>query len=657
MQMIALECILSTTEQVYEQVKAENAHLQERCSELQYELAQEREAHQKTQYELRKTYQEYLLSKAETRLANQLDEMPSSIYSSTAKSVARVLSRRFNEDDTGWYEIKVPRTAMEIGQEKGAVYTALHQMEAVGAISLRSDKVPGTKGTRNFPTEVKFHESFWHPYQLVGTVPTSAKRNQGGDRPGSGRPKTCIHCGSEDIVFMLKVHCKDCGRDWNYEVNKNQVDSLVAPAHQHTENQVDSLVPQHAFERLYQEIIAGQAAEENQVDSCETEQPTCEQDGVVIEQEETPIQLEQPADEQNEQSEQCPGTPPPSCEELLDFMLIYAGNRPGSQPAYMKKDGPSKYLSIPGEFDMRELVRKHGNGERTIATDLWRVTSANTRALTRVLLSDCDSEEETRQAEEATRLLAQAGWKPLIGYSPSQRHKGGCYIKIILTADRAKDDILAAILTIAPMFPTREVYPRGGINNRVRLPGGFYCYGGINTWCKEYDADGNELSHDGWSAFRACYEHQTDASLIVEGTVTLVQPKEENPIRGGGYLDTPTRAVLPTIERTTQQGMIAHINATLDMNTLIAQCGGLDGGKFLAIWRDDNNPNVSPWNEKVKDFSDKAWHNQYIDKCELLLLITYAEQCKRTGHKKSSGHYFSVRSNLLDALCMEYRVA
>ncbi len=183
----------------------------------------------------------------------------------------------------------------------------------------------------------------------------------------------------------------------------------------------------------------------------------------------------------------------------------------GPAPAHieMSHTGPKKYYSVARALTLAD-ARAHLQGRKTKGALCSR---PDDRA--RALAYDADKPAGWQVLQGAARMLAAAGYRPLL--EPSPRRRGG-HLWLVFSALVDTQAARSHAHSIAPELDDIGEYWPGpaGVTgwNRIRLPGGRYVAPHFSAWCRLYDADGRELAHSGASAARALLHMQTPAELV-----------------------------------------------------------------------------------------------------------------------------------------------
>jgi hypothetical protein len=199
----------------------------------------------------------------------------------------------------------------------------------------------------------------------------------------------------------------------------------------------------------------------------------------------------------------------------------------GPAPAHiqMSRSGPKKYYTIAHALTLDD-AREHLTGRTTRGALCSRPDG-----LTRALAYDADDPQGWQRLQEAARLLAAAGYQPLL--EPSPRAERGGHLWLIYTALVDAQEARASAHAIAPQLAQIAEYWPGpsGTNgyNRIRLPGGRYVARDFSAWCHLYDAAGQELARHGLSAARVLLQMQTPAELVPAAPARAAdQPRERD---------------------------------------------------------------------------------------------------------------------------------
>jgi hypothetical protein len=200
----------------------------------------------------------------------------------------------------------------------------------------------------------------------------------------------------------------------------------------------------------------------------------------------------------------------PDFEQAARLLLTVAG--PGDEHIEMSRTGSAKYYTIYRPLTFEDCLG-HLQGKKTRGAQL-RYPEHKTHALA----YDADVYRKYPGwwwITGAAQQLADAGYRVLLEPSPANR--GGHLW--ILFSDLV--DVRAArchVRELAPILADVSEYwpgPEWAVKwNKVRLPGGKYVSPETSTWCKLYDPDGYELSHDGLSSARVLLDVQTPASIV-----------------------------------------------------------------------------------------------------------------------------------------------
>lgn len=297
-------------------------------------------------------------------------------------------------------------------------------------------------------------------------------------------------------------------------------------------------------------------------------------------------------------------------KEAAQLLLEIAGQGPADEHIEMCKRGPEKYTTIKRALNLGDL-RAHLRGYKTKGATLQH--GVNTRAI----VFDVDTPEGWQRLQEAAQSLAIVDFKPILEPSPVPEgdHAGGGHLWMIFDGLVNAYSALQTIYqyTGGLLAECKEYWPREG-NHRVRLPGGKYVKSGFEAWCKLYDADGNELSHDGTGAAAVLLDYQTPASVVNEYTKPEPTPAPQGTTRQpvGGYLD-----------KDLARQYIDEFNDQRSWSDIAAMVGGFNRNrKFLAEWRGDRTPNVSvnPRTDLAKDFArqDEPAMDKYEVWCKIM---------------------------------------
>lgn len=176
----------------------------------------------------------------------------------------------------------------------------------------------------------------------------------------------------------------------------------------------------------------------------------------------------------------------------------------------MMEEGEDKYKFRDGPLTLQMLLA-HLEGRYTYGASLEYPDGT-----TRMTLRDADSVADIEVLRDAARRLAEAGYSPLLEYSPVPARDGKMRrVHLILiysdlvnaeAALRREQEIVPELEQI------REYWPNPRAHQRVRLPGGRYTRPGYGQWCELFGVEGESAS-DG-AAARLLLASITPASLV-----------------------------------------------------------------------------------------------------------------------------------------------
>lgn len=224
---------------------------------------------------------------------------------------------------------------------------------------------------------------------------------------------------------------------------------------------------------------------------------------------------------------------PPHCDVPLSgyddehvaaqLLLDIGGDAP--QHIEMSDAGEKKYYSMEGRLSLDDALDHLRGGHARGAL------CSRTDGLTRSLAWDSDNEAGWEVLSCAARLLAGAGFLPLLEKSPANR---GGHLWLIYSDLVCANTARRQVCDIAPELLSVQEYWPGPVNtkwNRVRLLGGRYVRRGmfvdrdVDAWCALVSvADGEECRSGGPAAAALLINHQTPATLV---PVSCDQYKEE----------------------------------------------------------------------------------------------------------------------------------
>lgn len=234
---------------------------------------------------------------------DELMAVPSATLSPSAKCTA-VVFRRENErnhprDEDGMWRVwlgspdpdKPGGFAERVGLSESTVSTNLEHLEAVGVIRIKP--VQDTKTIRDRKGQLKdipVERLHLDAGPLIDTPKVwqrpEGPRNQGGTRPGAGRPpKACPNCGSVDVVItervVTEIRCRDCRQTttdrgperYTYDAREqtetemeNQLDFASGETETTQESEINLTPLSDAVCRTGKLISDAEPATENQVD-------------------------------------------------------------------------------------------------------------------------------------------------------------------------------------------------------------------------------------------------------------------------------------------------------------------------------------------------------------------------------------------------------
>lgn len=199
--------------------------------------------------------------------------------------------------------------------------------------------------------------------------------------------------------------------------------------------------------------------------------------------------------------------PGQTLHEAAALLLALAG--PGTEHIEMSRSGTKKYYTIFRPLTERDLLDHLCGGKARGA--LCQYPDGQTRGLG----WDEDTTEGWATLRDAARLLAAAGYMPLLEPSPAGR---GGHLWLIFDALVDASAAQRHINDIAPALASVREYWPGPLDakrwNKVRLPAGAYTRPGINQWCQVVSVSDGETSIDGLSAARLLLTHQTPATVV-----------------------------------------------------------------------------------------------------------------------------------------------
>lgn len=303
--------------------------------------------------------------------------------------------------------------------------------------------------------------------------------------------------------------------------------------------------------------------------------------------------------------------------QAAQLLLDIAGHGPADEHIEMVADS-RKYTTIKRPLRLGDMFA-HLCGYKTKGATL-QLPDGKTRAI----CFDADTPEDRQRLQEAAQLLAIVDFKPILEAAPipeGYSHAGGGKLWIFYDAPV---DAYSALQTIYQYTGSRvqhikEYWPREG-NNRVRLPGGKYVHPDFRSWCKLYDASGNELSHDGAGAAAVLLQYQTPAEVVNEYPKPEPAPEPER--------TKPAPQASGVLGKDVVAQVIADFNASHSWDEIANLAGGFNRHrKFPAIWRGDRTPNVAvdPRTDLAKDFSILAWLPYAMDKYQVWCFIKGGE--------------------------------
>ncbi len=193
--------------------------------------------------------------------------------------------------------------------------------------------------------------------------------------------------------------------------------------------------------------------------------------------------------------------------DLLAHAATLLAEIAGPEPGHieMSPRGPKKYYDVKRAISEQD-ARAHLKGWKTKGAYLRRPNG-----MTRALCYDADNAQDWEHLLDAARLLAEAGYLPIVEDSPAGR---GGHLWIIYTRMVSAVAAHQHLVQAAPMLQhIKECWPGPG-PNKVRLPGGKYIKPSFAAWCKLHDAHGVRIAEDGQGAARVLLTYQTPADLV-----------------------------------------------------------------------------------------------------------------------------------------------
>ncbi len=439
--------------------------------------------------------------------------------------------------------------------------------------------------TQKTQVSVQLLDTFFHPKKIE--LPPRPKSGYHPPKP------TCPACNSE-LDIETSVSCPQCGL------------KHIVSARPATEHDTDLVEKFTQLVRLDKQLSEDEAADNL------SGAPTME---AVEEVSDNPITYRMP--EEVSAAPDIPNTPPVVVEDPARQAAELLIDIAGEHTEHIKMvPNESKYITVKGSLDLGDM-RTHLRGGKTFGARLY-----HSNGMTRALCFDADGPEDWQRKIDAARLLKIMDFKPILEPSPipeGYSHAGGGRLWIVFNS---LVDAYSALqncyqYTGDLLQHSEEYWPKeNDTGNRVRLPGGKYVHADFKAWCKLYDADWNELSHDGPGAAAVLLAYQTPVDIIDEYPKPEVQTPDPEPQptkhapQVGGYL-----------EKDLAKQVIADFNASHSWEDLLGKSNRQ--GKYCASWRGDRNPNVAvdSKTDLARDFSIQAWVPRAMDKYQVYCFI------------------------------------
>jgi hypothetical protein len=439
---------------------------------------------------------------------DQLDAVPATVMSQNQKAALKVTLQDIQHkapDADGLVQIESWHLCKKAGMSKGTFLDHLAYCADLGILRKHTEQVRDPDSQQVIATNyfVGTTELTAQPYKYQALKP----RNHGGARPCCKNPA----CRSERLqkrtIKRTIVVCLDCG-----EVQSDETSDQTVMLNDSLDSQVDDAAASPVVESTLEQQDKHHASDQNvNLTTIKTNVLNSQVDDAALPQQEpaTPpdvATLSTPSDEQHRVMTMSQADVLAQAAQLL---LEIAGPEPVH--IEMSSRGPKKYYDVAGAITVQDTLA-HLKGWKTKGAYLRRPDG-----LTRALCYDADTQEDWEHLLDAARLLAEAGYLPLVEDSPVKdgTHIGGhlwmIYTRLVNAAAAQQQ-----ALQVAPMLQyIKEAWPGPG-GNKVRLPGGKYVKLGFAAWCKLHDAHGARIAEDGPGAARALLAYQTPAEIVPE---------------------------------------------------------------------------------------------------------------------------------------------
>ncbi len=475
------------------------------------------------------------------------------------RALRRSVERGKTRDDAGRTRINLTTISEDTGESPDSISRAIKFFEKCNLVP---DKklVPETQenGEQWKRWYISLNqELLTHPDQIVPPEP----RNHGGDRT-----YICPECGKKHLIKRKKVTliCKDCG----HESLLSETDEDLSPPEEQ-----DAACPPEQESDADKNFCE---QDRNLLDVLKPVAPPIGRklqggpDGDLEVEQENPVDLGAAA----------------------ELLLSLAGD--SDEHIEMSRTGQKKYYTVHRRLNLDDVLDHLRGGQAR--GGLCCYADGKTRGL----CWDADDQEMWELLQRAARVLAEAGYLPLLEESPASRggHLWVIYVDLV--------DAIAArrhLCELVPELQDLEEYwpgPQDAASwNRVRLPGGRYVRYGkhvetpVKAWCKLVSVADGETSQDGQAAAALLLSHQTPVDLVP------TSPSHEHV--GREVWDVPESALAGVGVGASQPGM-GEISQPIDPSSILRS--GENEKDVAAIGSES---------ERVLPVVDACWTANYGD--------------------------------------------
>lgn len=404
------------------------------------------------------------------------------------RATRRAVQRGQTHDDQGRTRINLNTIAEQIGVSPDTVGRGLKYLESLGIVDrqLKPEvQENGERWTRIYASVNE--EKIQTPEKIIPEQP----RNHGGSR------YACPRCGNTNVIIRRRVSLVcSCGHESIISETDSyqEQDTATGPQDAATHDERPEKEQQESDEQSSTSFFGKPDGNlQDDLKPVTPPMPPDSSDGGV-----DCLETSERSQQQDSQADR---------EAAAALLLALAG--PGDEHIEMSRTGAKKYYTVYRPLTQRDMLDHLSGGKARGA--LCNYPDGQTRGLA----WDSDIPEGWAVLQDAARVLAAAGYHPLLELSPADR---GGHLWIIFDALVNVSIARQHISQIAPaLTDVREYWPGPEDAkrwNKVRLPGGKYVRPGINAWCQLISVSDGETNSDSDGAARLLLAHRTPASIV-----------------------------------------------------------------------------------------------------------------------------------------------